>query len=342
MNPIAWDRVAAYLARFGHTLDPNFPPRQFSGGLGNWNFLVKVDARFYVLRRPPAGALPIGANDMAREHRILSHLNKVFPLAPASLLFCDDPLIIGAPFLLLEYREGIIIRDRLAENVAAGVQQRRGLAMTTLNVLAQLHGVDPHAIGLGTLGKPDGMVSRQALNWTRRAQQAYDGELPRALVEVATWLAQPAPAPQKVCLLHSDFKIDNIIFDRPTLAPVALIDWDMGTLGDPLLDVATLLSYWTERDDPPVMHELKQMPTALDGFPSRDEVLHLYAEKTGCDISDFKYYRILAMFKLCIVFRQLYAKHLRGDPVPAAYASFGGLSDGLAEFTHHTLQSKQL
>lgn len=339
-NQLRWSSLARYLERHHHQIDERFSPKQFSGGLGNWNFLIKVDGALYVLRRPPAGPVPIGANDMGREHRILSRLNTAFPLAPRALLYCEDADVIGAPFLLIEYRKGLIIRDRLPEGLAGNTAVPAQLTETTLDVLSRLHAVDPAAIGLETLGRPEGMVKRQAVNWTRRAQQAFDGMLPPALEEAAQWLDQPAPEPQRVCLLHSDFKIDNIILDRNTLQPVALIDWDMGTRGDPLLDLATLLSYWTESGDPQVMHELRQMPTMAEGFPSRSEVLHHYAKRTGLDVSNFKYYRVLAMFKLCVVFRQIYVRHLRGDPVPERYTTFGRLAEGLAEFTGHILQSE--
>ncbi|OWW19988.1 phosphotransferase family protein [Noviherbaspirillum denitrificans] len=340
-NQLKWSSLTAYLAQHGHALDQEFSPRQFSGGLGNWNFLVRVNGSLYVLRRPPAGPLPIGANDMGREYRILSRLAESFPLAPRALLYCEDPEVIGAPFLLIEYREGMVVRDRLTPEMArCGEAGGAALAGATLDVLAALHALDPVTIGLGQLGKPDGMVKRQAVNWTRRAQDAFDSMLPRPLEEAAEWLAQPAPLPQRTSLLHSDFKIDNIIFGRDSLQPIALIDWDMGTLGDPLLDLATLLSYWTEPNDPEAMHDLRQMPTTQPGFPSRQKVIEMYVDRTGLAVGDFKYYRVLAMFKLCVVFRQLYVRHLRGDPVPERYAAFGRLAEGLADFTGHVLQTE--
>lgn len=342
VNPIDWARLAAYLATRGHQLDTSKQPRQFAGGLGNWNFLIEMDGGSYVLRRPPAGPLPPGANDMAREHRILQHLHPHFPLAPFTPLFCGDADVIGAPFLLIEYRKGVVIRDALPAGIARTEQSRLGLAQSALDVLIALHQIDPVAIGLGTLGKPDGMVQRQATNWGKRAEIAFGGDMPAPFREVSDWLSTGAPAPQKLSLLHSDFKLDNIIFNEKTLQPEAVIDWDMGTLGDPLLDVATLLSYWTEAGDPPAMHQLKQMPTALPGFPTRAQVLHMYAKGTGIDVSQFRYYRVLALFKLCIVFKQLHARFLRGEAVSPHYETFGPLTDGLIEFTRHVLQHENL
>lgn len=342
VNPIDWGRLGVYLATRGHQLATSKQPRQFAGGLGNWNFLVDMDGASYVLRRPPAGPLPPGANDMAREHRILQHLHPSFPLAPFTPLFCGDAAVIGAPFLLIEYRKGIVIRDALPAGVASTEQSRFNLARSALEVLIALHQIDPVAIGLGTLGRPEGMVQRQATNWGTRAEIAFGGTMPALFREVSEWLSNTAPAPQKISLLHSDFKLDNIIFNQETLQPEAVIDWDMGTLGDPLLDVATLLSYWTEPGDPPAMHQLNQMPTALPGFPTRAHVLQMYAERTGLDISQFRYYRVLALFKLCVVFKQLHARFERGEAVSPHYETFGPLSEGLIEFTMHVLQHENL
>jgi aminoglycoside phosphotransferase (APT) family kinase protein len=324
-----WAAAARYLAAHGHRLDAAPTPRQFAGGLGNWNFLVSLDGQPHVLRRPPEGPLPLGANDMAREWHILSRLYRVFPLAPRAPVFCDDAAVLGAPFLLLEYREGCVVRDTLPAGFVQTRTQRRTLADRVVAVLAQLHAIDPAAAGLQGLGRPDGMVARQARNWTLRAQQAFDAGLPPALARVADWLTRPPPKPQRTCLLHSDYKLDNLILSPASEAPVALIDWDMGTLGDPLLDLATLLSYWVEADDPPALHALGQMPTALPGFPTRAQAMQLYAQHTGLALDDFNYYRVLALFKLCAVFQQLHRRHAAGGGA----SRFASLVPGLIDIT---------
>jgi aminoglycoside phosphotransferase (APT) family kinase protein len=336
-EPLDIGALAEYLAQSGHILNRAAAPRQFAGGLGNWNYLVRVDERPYVLRRPPAGPRPAGANDMAREYRVLSRLPKQFPLAPEALLYCTDSDAIGAPFILIEYREGVIIRDTLPQSLAASVDAQRALASSVIAVLAQLHALKPDEIGLGDLGRPHGMVARQARNWTLRAQAAFGGQLPQGLDTISKWLERPPPPCQFAALLHNDFKLDNLILRPDTLAPVALIDWDMGTLGDPLLDVATLLSYWAEPGDHPAMLALRQMPTAAAGFPRRSEVLEMYARRTGLAVDGFKYYRVLALFKLCVVFQQIYQRQVRSGTRAPRASGYPELVSGLIDFTTHAL-----
>lgn len=336
-----WEALGAYIASLGHALSLPDGPRQFAGGLGNWNYLVHLDGQPHVLRRPPAGPLPAGANDMAREYRILNRLGRHFPLAPSAPVFCGDESVIGVPFLLIEYREGAIVRDRLPSGLASTHAARLSLAGHLLDVLAQLHELDPRALGLQDLGRPDGMVARQARNWTFRARDAFESGMPRALHTVARWLEREAPEPQRVALLHSDYKLDNLILDPISLKAVALIDWDMGTLGDPLLDLATLLSYWTEADDHPAMLALGQMPTGLAGFPSRAEAIEMYARRSGLSLAQFGYYRILALFKLCAVFQQIHRRRQReADSKPCA-ASIPALVESLIDFTAHTLATER-
>lgn len=338
---IDWRALAGYLAAQGLRADLSRAPRQFAGGLGNWNFLIEIDGRPFVLRRPPSGPLPAGANDMAREYRILSRLHPHFPVAPCSPLFCADPGVIGAPFLLIEYREGVVVRAEVPAELASRLDPQ-AFTSRAVDVLARLHALDPAAVGLQDLGRPEGMVARQARNWTLRAQGAFDDRVPRALLDVAQWLAGPAPQAQRVSILHSDFKFDNLIVSPDSADIVALIDWDMGTLGDPLLDLAILLSYWAEPDDPPAMRALRQMPTAARGFPRRADVLAMYASRSGIDVDTFKYYRVLALFKLCVVFQQIYQRHLRGLTQDERVASFGALTAGLIEFTANALADDKL
>ena len=303
---VDWEGLRAHLATAGMDLSLDPPPRQFSGGLANINFLISLNGVPAVLRRPPEGDLPPGAHDMGREHRILKNLYREFPLAPKGIYFCDDKSVIGAPFQFVEYRAGLVMRGddpgpgRGRPDVAAQ------LSKTLIDVLVDLHAVDPAAVGLGDFGKPEGFVARNVKGWIKRARLAAGNTEPSAsTMKLCAWLEDNAANDAAPVLLHNDVKLDNLILDPESLFPVALLDWDMGTRGHPLMDLATTLSYWTEPDDPDCMHELAQMPTAHDGFWRRREAAAHYADQTGADLADYRFFRVLAMFRLGVVFQQL-------------------------------------
>lgn len=336
---LEWEKLGRYLASRGHTFDAGERPRQFAGGLGNLNYLVTIDGAPYVLRRPPMGPIPPGANDMAREFRVLSGLWKSYPSAPSGLLYCEDPSVLGAHFLIMEYRPGLTIGGELPPQLDSRTVGPR-LAETMVGLLSELHTVDTASVGLETLGKPDGFLTRAVDGWEKRARLAI-GDRPRPIIdELCAWLRANQVSGGAPTLLHCDFKLDNIVLDPQDLRPLAVLDWDMATRGDPLFDLATLLSYWAEASDPPAMHELKQMPTAQPGFPSRREVAAAYARQSGRDLSDFQFYRVLAMFKLGVVFLQLYVRYQAGASRNARFESFEKLGDGLLEFTHEIARGR--
>ncbi len=328
-----WPALRVHLAQHGFDLDLSQSPRQFARGFGNLNYLVMIDGQDWVLRRPPSGTIPPGANDMAREFSILRNLWKAFPLAPKAIHFSSDPAILGAPFLIMEYRPGLVIGGNLPVGRVVTQSERALLGRTMVELLADLHGVDARSVALADLGKPQNMLARMIVGWEKRANLACGPDTPKGIARTAQWLRARLPVQRPACLLHSDFKLDNIILDPSSLAPLAVIDWDMGTRGDPLVDLATLLSYWSQADDPDAMHQLAQMPTAQPGFPTRADAIELYARRTGMDLSSFDFYRVLAMFKLTVVFMQLHAQFMRGEVLNQKYRTFGTLSAGLLDFT---------
>lgn len=306
-------RLATYLDSIGLPLDVNEPILQFGTGMANINYRLKAGGRLLVLRRPPDGDLPPGAHDMVREHRILSRLWRALPLAPESVHLCTDRSVIGAPFQLIDYRPGLVIKgdDTRHFEGRPDVALRTGAML--VETLAAIHAVDPKAVGLADLGKPDGFVSRAIAGWSGRADRLDIPDETRNLCrDVAGWLGRQAVATRPPTLLHSDFKLDNLIVQPASLRPVAIVDWDMGTRGDPLFDLATLLSYWVEPGDPACMHDMKQLPTAAPGFPSRRDVIEAYARVTGRDVGDLAALRVLAIFKLAVVLLQLHALWKRG------------------------------
>lgn len=332
--PIDRGRLAAHLAAIGMPMDDAAPIRQFGTGMANVNYRLTAGGRQMVLRRPPGGELPPGAHDMAREHRILSRLWQALPLAPRSLHLCEDRSVIGVPFQLIEYRPGLVVKgdDRTPFEGRPDVAARTGIML--VETLVAIHRVDAAAVGLSDLGKPEGFVSRAVKGWRGRADRLdLAPQMRRLAAEAGEWLDRQTTRPRAPVLLHSDFKLDNMIVEPATLAPVAVVDWDMGTRGDPLLDLATLLSYWTEPGDPEPMHALQQLPTAAPGFPTRAEVVALYARMTGIDVSDYPVLRVLALFKLAVVLLQLHALWQRGAARGDDYADLDGVAAGLLGMT---------
>ena len=331
--PLDRARLAAYLAGVGLPLDPDEPVRQFGTGLANINYRLTAGGRRLVLRRPPDGDLPPGAHDMAREHRILSRLWRVHPLAPESVHLCEDRSVVGVPFQLIDYRPGLVIKGDDRSRFDGRPDVARAMSDTLVATLISVHRVDCAAIGLDTLGKPEGFIARAVKGWVGRgARLDVAPETARLLAEVGGWLERQAVRPRAPVLLHSDFKLDNMIVQPETLAPVAIIDWDMGTRGDPLFDLATMLSYWTEPGDPPCMHALRQMPTAAPGFKTRNEIVAAYARETGVDISDWPALRVLAMLKLAVVLLQLFALYQRGAATGTDYAEFDRVATELLAY----------
>ena len=326
-----WDRVRAHLAEHGLRLDADPAPRRFAGGLANINYLVHLDGRPAVLRRPPPGDLPPGAHDMAREHRILSGLSAGLPFVPRGLHLCTDRDVIGVPFQLIEYRAGRVIHAELPPDLAGRPEVGEALSHTLVRTLAAIHAVDPDAVGLGDLGRPQGFLRRAVDGWRRRGEAAQTEAAAPLIRELGEWLDRNPVPDGPTAFLHNDFKLDNVILDGG-LQPAAVIDWDQGTRGDALFDLAVLLSYWTEAGDPPAMHELRQMPSAAPGFLTRERVASEYARLTGRDLSGFRFHRVLGIYKLGVIFLQLHALYTRGATTDTRYVAFGPLSAGLLEF----------
>lgn len=334
--PQYWPRLAAYLAGLGMRLDLDAPPQQFAGGFANLNYLIQLDGQPAVLRRPPKGPLPAGAYDMAREFQILSRLWQAFPLAPRGLHLCEDAKVIGAPFQIVEYRTGISLRDSLPASLAGNPVVGAALGNTLVDTLIELHRVNPAAVGLESLGKPAGFLRRAAEGWIKRASVAVDGwgtpATLQLIIELAHWLRENRVADASQGLLHNDFKLDNVLLDPVSLAPLAVLDWDQGTRGDGLFDLAVLLSYWTEPDDPPAMHQMAQMPTTSAGFPTRRQVAERYASACGRDLANFRFHRVLAQMRTAVIFQQLHVRWRRGETRDSRYERFGELGEGLLSF----------
>jgi aminoglycoside phosphotransferase (APT) family kinase protein len=285
---------------------------QFPHGHSNLTYLVRRGDEEFVLRRPPFGNQVKTAHDMGREFRVLSKLSAVYAPAPKPLLYCEDESVLGAPFYVMERRRGIVLRHSDEPGLAIDPPTARALCTALIDNLALLHALDYKAAGLADLGKPEGYVSRQVTGWINRYANARTDAHPE-MDRVAEWLSGNMPAESAAALVHNDYKYDNLVLDPNDLTRiVAVLDWEMATVGDPLMDLGTTLGYWVEAGDPESMKTYATGPTSLPGSLSRRELVLRYAERTGRDVSGVLFYYCFGLYKIAVIIQQIYARYVRG------------------------------
>ncbi len=301
-------RLADFFRRHYPELSGAITVQQFPSGHSNLTFYLQVGERAVVLRRPPAGAAIKSAHDMAREYRILSLLQPVYALAPRPLVYCDDVSVLGVPFYVMERVQGVVLRDSLPPGMTATPELMRQISTAFVDNLAAIHALDYGAAGLGDLGRPAGYVRRQVQGWTERYANARTEAIPD-VENVAGWLAEHLPRDSGAALIHNDYKYDNLVLDPQNLAHIrAVLDWEMATIGDPLMDLGTTLGYWVEENDPPEMHEVGCCVTAEPGNFTRAEIVERYARTSGRDVSEIKFYYVYALFKIAVISQQIYRR----------------------------------
>jgi aminoglycoside phosphotransferase (APT) family kinase protein len=291
---------------------------QFPSGHSNLTYLLRVtdgsgSARELVLRRPPFGNKVKTAHDMGREHRLLSALHPHFDKAPKPVLYSEDESVLGAPFYLMERIAGVILRRKVAPGLTLDAATLSRLADRFIDTLVELHQLPYDKIGLESFGKPNGYVERQVSGWSKRYLDAKTDDIPE-IERVADWLAKNQPKSHGASLIHNDFKYDNVVLDPTDLTRiVGVLDWEMSTIGDPMMDLATALSYWIQEDDPAPLQTYTFGPTNRPGSPSRAALLEKYAERRpGSVPADMRFYNAFALFKNAVVAQQIYARWKRG------------------------------
>jgi aminoglycoside phosphotransferase (APT) family kinase protein len=292
---------------------------QFPRGYSNLTYLLRLGEQELVLRRPPFGVEIASAHDMGREYRVLSGLHRVYDRVPRPLLYCKDETVIGAPFYIMERIQGVVLRAERMAKIDLSAPEMQRLAWATIGNLAAIHNLDAEAAGLADLGRPAGYVERQIKGWIRRYRAAQTDEWPE-LEAILSWLEANMPPEAGAAIIHNDYKYDNLILDPNDVGHIlAVLDWEMCTLGDPLMDLGTSLGYWIEPDDPQPLVRMFGL-TTLPGNPTRGEVVERYQAAGGRAIEDPLFYYVYGTFKIGVIIQQIYNRYRQGHSQDERFA----------------------
>jgi aminoglycoside phosphotransferase (APT) family kinase protein len=310
-------KLAAYLTQqFG---PGEVSVQQFPGGHSNLTYLVRHGDREYVLRRPPFGSKVKSAHDMGREYTVLTKLSPVYDRAPRPYAYEPTGDVLGAPFYLMERRHGVVLRKSVPADVADDLPRVRRICEHLVDALVDLHAVDYTAAGLGDFGKPIGYIERQVTGWNKRYVDSQTDDIP-SVNEAGAWLASHMPAEGAPALIHNDFKFDNVIFDANLDRITGVLDWEMATVGDPLMDLGTSLSYWVEPGDPQTFYQLPFGPTARPGMMTRAQYAERYLERSGRRAGSLVFYYAFGLYKTAVVLQQIYYRWRKGNTTDARFS----------------------
>ncbi len=334
--------LAVYLKDRLAGADQPLTVRQFGGGAANLTYLLDYGTHQYVLRRPPLGPIAKSAHDMGRESRVLSVLHNAFPPAPQALLYCTDASVIGSVFFVMQRRRGVVVRKTIPDVFADVPDAPPRMAEALVDTLVDLHAVDYTALGLADLGKPDGFIHRQIEGWYRRWHKAQAPGLAEAnaradMETLYQWLLDNQPPSAAPSLVHNDYKLDNVMLSAEDPGHVvAVFDWDMCTLGDPLSDLGALLTYWVTPADPMPLQMMAMMPVDAR-FPTREALVQRYAERSGRDVSHMAFYHALGLYRLTVILAQIYVRYLKGQTQDRRFAALGQM---IPVTVHTALQTR--
>jgi aminoglycoside phosphotransferase (APT) family kinase protein len=288
--------------------------RQFPSGYSNLTYLLTIGDREWVLRRPPFGKKARTAHDMGREFRMLKALKPVFQYCPEPIAYTEDTSIIGSPFYVMERLRGIILRKDLPPDLSFTPEEARQLCEKLLDVQIQLHAIDYKKIGLENYGKPKGYVERQVVGWSDRYRAARTDDAPDCK-KVMAWIQENMPPDcDRPGIIHNDYRFDNVVLDeKDPMKIIGILDWEMATIGDPLMDLGNSLAYWVQSDDPAEMHLMRVVPTNMEGALTRKEIIRQYSEKSGRFIENFDFYYCFGLFRLAVIAQQIYYRYYHGQ-----------------------------
>jgi aminoglycoside phosphotransferase (APT) family kinase protein len=307
-------KVEAFLKEQIPSLRGELTVSQFPGGHSNLTYLIRAGDRELVFRRPPFGRKAKTAHDMGREYRILKALRPAFPYCPEPLAYTEDESLIGSPFYVMERIRGIILRKDLPEGLSFTAREAGALCERLIDVFVELHRVDYKKIGLEGFGKPEGYVRRQVEGWSERYRAARTPDAPDYEAVMAWLHAKMPPESPLVSVIHNDYRFDNVVLDpQDPFRIIGVLDWEMATVGDPLMDLGGALAYWVNRDDPPEMQAIRMVPTHIEGMFSRAELIRRYAERMDLTIGNGDFYYCFGLFRLAVIAQQIYWRLYNGQ-----------------------------
>ncbi|MGO4919646.1 phosphotransferase family protein [Maribacter spongiicola] len=314
---------------------------QFSNGFSNLTYLLHIEDKEYVLRRPPFAA-PKRGHDMGREYKVIHNLNKVFDKAPKAFAYTEAVDVIGAPFYIMSKVSGEILTAKEAKARQVSPSEFKIISNTWLDTFVAFHNVDYKAVGLDNLGRPVGYVERQVTNWGKQYLAASTDDVPTA-EKVMAWMQDNQPKEYDHTLIHNDFKYDNVVFKDDTWKEItAILDWEMCTLGDPLMDLGTSLGYWITAADPDFMKQGLQSPTVMEGNPSRTEIVQQYALKSGRNIDNLTFYYAYGLFKIAVIAQQIYYRYKHGHTSDPKFAYLNKASELCCNTAWQAIQKNQI
>jgi aminoglycoside phosphotransferase (APT) family kinase protein len=317
--------VAAYLERELPGFAAPMEVAQFPGGASNLTYLLRAGTKEWVLRRPPFGTRARSAHDMGREYRILSRIHGAFPYAPRPVLFCADRGVLGEEFYIMERLRGLILRRELPAGMSLSPAQAAELCRNLVDVHVELHTVDYEAAGLAELGRPEGYVARQVSGWSERYRTARTDDVPDNEALMAWLEANRPPEAPRAAIIHNDYKFDNVVLNEVDgrLRITGVLDWEMATLGDPLMDLGASLAYWVQADDPKPLQQIRMLPTHLPGMMRRAELVEYYCARAGLVLRAFDFYYVYGLFRLAVIVQQIYYRYVLGQTKNPRFAPFG-------------------
>ena len=314
--------IDAYMRKTIPDLEGELSITQFPGGASNLTYQISYGENAYILRRPPFGKIAKGAHDMLREANIMKALKPVYPYVPEIISICEDDSILGCQFYVMEKLTGVIPRQNMPKELQLSEAGTRDMCLSVVDKFIELHQVKVEGTDLEKLGKGIGYVERQIIGWSDRYNKSMTDDA-TDFAKVMDWLKTNMPKDVGQVLIHNDFRLDNVVLDvDDTSHVIGVLDWEMATIGDPLMDLGNSLAYWIEAGDEPQFQMMRRQPTHLKGMLTRNEVIEYYLEKTGYQVESFVFYEVYGLFRLAVIMQQIYYRFFHGQTKDKRFSGF--------------------